>query len=162
MATRPLVTEDEPGHFHVVSRWLDLRTEARVQFADLTPWLSEQVGRSEVAEGIACVQVQHTTAGIVVNEAEPLLAGDLRRLLERLAPAGLGYAHDDLARRPEAPPDERLNGDAHCRAVLLGGSQTLPVAGGRLQLGQWQRVFLVELDGPRLRRVSLSVLGLAR
>jgi secondary thiamine-phosphate synthase enzyme len=56
-------------------------------------------------------------------------------------------------------PDERRNGHAHCRALLLGSSVAVNVANGRLQLGRWQRVFLVELDGPRTREVSVLVIG---
>jgi secondary thiamine-phosphate synthase enzyme len=56
-------------------------------------------------------------------------------------------------------PGERPNGHAHCRALLMGSSASLNVAGGRLQLGRWQRVFLAELDGPRSREISVLVLG---
>ena len=100
----------------------------------------------------------HTTAAIRINENEPLLLEDFRRLLERLAPVG-GYEHDDLARRRDVPPDEPLNGHAHSRHLLLSTSETLPVTGGRLDLGTWQSIFLVELCSPRVRRVTVQVMG---
>lgn len=105
------------------------------------------------------VQTRHTTTGLLVNELEPLLLGDLANLLERLAPRGAGYAHDALHHRDGVPPDERPNGHAHAKASLLRSSETLNVVGGSLQLGRWQRVLLVELDGPRAREVSLVALG---
>ena len=81
-------------------------------------------------------------------------------LLERLAPRGTGlYAHDELDRRAFVPPDERPNGHAHAKALLLRTAETLNVADGRLQLGRWQRVLLLDCDGPRDREVSLLAMG---
>jgi secondary thiamine-phosphate synthase enzyme len=135
------------------------RTEKEIQVIDLTALVAERVRRSGIREGTITVQSRHTTASVVVNENEPLLLEDLRDLLERWAPAGASYRHDDMAARTEAPPDERPNGHAHARALLLGASVCLNVADGRLDLGRWQSVLLVELDGPRRREVSIQVLG---
>jgi secondary thiamine-phosphate synthase enzyme len=147
----------------VASDRVELRTENPQQIIDVTELVEERVRRSQVSDGIVCVQSLHTTAAIVVNENEPRLLGDFGRLLEHLAPASAHYEHDDLeARWPRPAPDERQNGHAHCRALLLGGSLTLNVAGGRIDLGGWQRVFLVELDGPRPRTLSIQILGAAR
>jgi secondary thiamine-phosphate synthase enzyme len=155
------VVEEEQSSFRVCSDVVTLRTEDRLQFIDLTELVAERVRRSRVGQGLVSVQTRHTTTGVVVNEDEPLLLEDLRRTLERLAPSELHYAHNDLHRRPQAPPEERPNGDAHCRSMLLGTSETLSVLGGQLQLGRWQRIFLVELDGPRPRTVNVVVMGLA-
>ena len=135
------------------------RTEREVQVIDLTELVAERVRRSGIREGTLTVQSRHTTASVVVNENEPRLLEDLRDLLERWAPVGHPYRHDDLGARPEAPPDERKNGHAHARALLLGASVSLNVADGRLDIGEWQSVLLVELDGPRRREVSIQVLG---
>ena len=108
------------------------------------------------------MQSRHTTTAVIVNENEPLLIEDAKRMLERLAPRNALYGHNELHRRRDAAPDESRNGDAHCRALLLGSSETLAVVGGALQLGRWQRVLLVELDGPRPRTVSVVVIGLPR
>jgi secondary thiamine-phosphate synthase enzyme len=91
-----------------------------------------------------------------------LLVDDLIALLERLVPRGAGYAHDELHRRADAEPDERPNGHAHAKAVLLRTAETLNVAGGQLQLGRFQRVLFVELDGPRQREVSFLAMGQRR
>jgi secondary thiamine-phosphate synthase enzyme len=108
------------------------------------------------------IQTRHTTTGLLVNEHEPLLLEDLTRFLERLAPRDTRYAHDELHRRTGVPPDERPNGHSHAKASLLRTAETLNVVGARLQLGRWQRVLLVELDGPRSREVSLVALGTGR
>ena len=116
--------------------------------------------RSGVTDGVVNVQTRHTTTAILINENEPLLIQDLLDLMEVWAPSDVDYRHDDLGAR-QAPfmLEERVNGHAHARAVLLGSSRGLNIVDGRLQLGRWQRIFLVELDGPRERHVSVTVLG---
>jgi secondary thiamine-phosphate synthase enzyme len=152
-----------PTSFRVASDRVELRTEKARQMIDITELLEERVRRSGISAGLLTAQTLHTTAALVVNENEARLLTDFEHLLERLAPEEGPYAHNDLESRwPPPPPDERPNGHAHCRAVVLGGSLTLNVAGGRLELGGWQRVLLVELDGPRARALSIHVLGLAR
>jgi secondary thiamine-phosphate synthase enzyme len=133
---------------------------AAVALVDLTARIESFVASAGLQAGWVNVQTRHTTTGICVNENEPLLVGDLLALLDRLAPReGVAYAHDELHRRPGVPPDERPNGHAHAKALLLRTAETLNVADGRLQLGRWQRVLLVELAGPREREVSLLGMG---
>ena len=162
MATKPFVREEQRSGIGVSSDVVELQTEERLQFVDLTELVAERVRRSGIGHGLVCVQSRHTTTAVVVNENEPLLIEDAKRMLERLVPRGAVYGHNELHRRRDAAPDESRNGDAHCRALLLGSSETLAVAGGALQLGRWQRVFLVELDGPRRRTVSVVVMGIPR
>jgi secondary thiamine-phosphate synthase enzyme len=138
---------------------IEVRTSAGFEFVDVTDRAAAVVGRSGIADGLLSVQSLHTTAAVIVNEAEPLLLEDLRAALERAAPRHLAYRHDDFALREEVAPDEPANGHAHCRALFLRASETLAVAHGRLRLGRWQRLFLVELDGPRSRTLCLTVLG---
>ncbi len=149
----------QPGGLIVGSEPITLRSRRRLEFIDITEEVGEAVRRCGVGRGLVHVQSRHTTTGIVVNENEPLLLEDFRRLLEDWAPRRAAYRHNDLDARESVPPGERPNADAHARALLLGHSETLEVAEGRLSLGRWQRVFLVELDGPRLRTVSVLVLG---
>lgn len=137
-----------------------LTTRHPTEFVDLTDRLEDLVAFSGVCLGILNVQTMHTTTAIVVNEHEPLLLDDFRSVFERTAAGDAPYRHDDLSVRTVNLTDgERPNGHAHCRALLLPSSVCLNVAGGRLQLGPWQRVFFVELDGPRERQVSALVLG---
>jgi secondary thiamine-phosphate synthase enzyme len=135
-------------------------TDRPTTFIDLTDRLETLVATAGIHTGLVNVQTRHTTTAIVVNEHEPQLLADFEALLARTAPRGGPYRHDDLTvRTVNLTPDERANGHAHCHALLLGASAALNVAEGRLQLGCWQRVFLVELDGPRAREVSVIVLG---
>ena len=139
---------------------LTLWSEERMQFIDLTERVGRSLARSGVCEGILQVRVLHTSAAIVVNEHEPLLIEDFKAMLQRLAPEDIAYAHDDpLRRRVNLEPGERRNGHAHARALLLGESRQFNVLEGKVELGRWQSIFLVELDGPRRRQVSLTVMG---
>lgn len=142
--------------------WIRLSTTAPTTFADLTGHLDRIVSASGVHTGWLNVQTRHTTTGLVVNEHEPRLLEDFGALFERLVPRGQGYRHDDLAERPDVPADEPVNGHAHCRALLLSSAVCLNVVDGRLALGEWQRVFLVELDGPRHRTLSVVLMGAPR
>ena len=162
MATKPFVREQPPAGVGVFSDVVELHTEERVQLIDVTELVAERVRRSGIGHGLVCAQSRHTTAAVIVNENEPLLVDDFKRMLERLAPRGARYRHNELHRRRNLAPDESRNGDAHCRAVLLGASETLAVVDGALHLGRWQRVFLVELDGPRRRTLAVVVMGLPR
>lgn len=135
-------------------------TERAIEFIDLTARIEALTVEAGIHAGLVNIQSLHTTTAIVVNEHEPLLLADFDALLARAAPRDAPYCHDDMdARTVNLAPGERPNGHAHCHALLLGSSASLNFAEGRLQLGRWQRVFLVELDGPRVREVSVLVLG---
>ena len=137
-----------------------ITTERPTQFIDLTDRLEALVEEAGLRFGFVNVQTLHTTTAIVMNELEPLLLADFASLLESAAPRDAGYRHDDpTARTVNLMPGERINGHAHCRALLLGSSVCLNVIDGQLVLGRWQRVLLAELDGPRAREVSVLILG---
>ncbi len=156
-------THPDYNDLRIYNDLLSLRTEQPTQFIDLTTWVGETVRRSGVGHGYVQIQVLHTTAAIVVNENEPLLIEDFKAMLERIAPASGPYAHDDRERRRvNLVPDERSNGHSHARALLLGASKMFNVLEGRVELGRWQSIFLVELDGPRKRSISITVTGRPR
>ena len=135
-------------------------TERPTEFIDLTESLEDLLADSHILTGFLNVQSLHTTASIVVNEGEPLLLRDFECLLRKVAPQDVAYQHDDEAiRTVNVSPGERPNGASHCRALMLGTSACLNVVNGRLVLGRWQRVFLVELDGPRSRDISVLLMG---
>jgi secondary thiamine-phosphate synthase enzyme len=139
-----------------------IRIETRnpTEFVDLTDRIEALVSQARLDSGLVNIQTLHTTTAIVVNEHEPLLLGDIATLLERAAPQEGFYRHDNISLRTvNCVLGERPNGHSHCRALLLGSTACLNVADGRLQLGRWQRVFLVELDGPRTREVSVLLVG---
>ena len=137
-----------------------ISTEHHTEFIDLTQSLEEFLADSGVMTGLLNVQSLHTTAAIVVNESEPLLLEDFDVLLHEIAPDAVRYLHDDeTIRTVNLNPGERPNGASHCKALVLGTTVCLNVVDGRLQLGRWQRVFLVELDGPRSRDISVLLMG---
>lgn len=138
-------------------------TGRAMEFIDLTSRIEALAAETGVDVGLVNIQTLHTTTGIVINEHEPLLLADFEGLLARTAPRDGIYRHDDMeVRTVNLAPGERPNGHAHCHALLLGSTASVNVAGGRLQLGRWQRIFLVELDGPREREISVLVLGDSR
>ena len=137
-----------------------LKTSRPTDFVDLTDRLTAFVENSGIRLGFVNVQSLHTTVAVVVNENEPLLLTDFAAFLEKTAPSDASYRHDDPAiRTVNLTPDERVNGHSHCRALFLGLSVCLNVIDGKLQLGAWQRVFAVELDGPRERELSVMLVG---
>jgi octaprenyl-diphosphate synthase len=138
---------------------LQFETTHATEFVDITDRLRVEVRRAGLRMGRLHLQSLHTTVGLAINENEPLLLRDFERLLERLAPAGAGYQHDDFARRFDVGLDEPVNGHAHCRQLLLTGFMTLLVEDGELVVGRWQSVFAVELDGPRHRELALQLDG---
>ncbi|HEX2326896.1 MAG TPA: secondary thiamine-phosphate synthase enzyme YjbQ [Chloroflexota bacterium] len=142
-----------------MTRVLTVHTERHLEFVDVTDEVAQVVTEAGVREGFAVVFSRHTTAGVRINEHEPLLLEDMARLLERVVPTG-DYRHDDFSvRTVNLTENERVNGHSHCRSLLLGASESVPVTSGRLMLGRWQRVFLVELDGPNRRELIVQVVG---
>lgn len=163
MSSNPLPSRNDSHNFRVYHEQVDLRTQKRIQFIDLTELVAERVRRSGITHGTVQIQTQHTTAAIVINENEPLLIQDLEELLELWAPSDVDYRHDDFRfRKAPFTVDERVNGDAHARAILLGSTKSLNVVDGKMNLGRWQRIFLVELDGARKRYTSIVVMGVTQ
>ena len=158
-ALRERLARSTGAGFHEL---IHIATRRDTEFIDLTDRLASIVARSGVAVGFVNVQAMHTTTAIVLNEHEPLLLSDFSATLEGLAPRHAPYEHDQFDRRTvNLTPDERVNGHAHCRALLLNASVCLNVADHQLVLGRWQRVLLAELDGPRQRTVSVVIVGQA-
>jgi secondary thiamine-phosphate synthase enzyme len=133
------------------------------QFIDLTDDVADVVARSGVKDGMALVYSPHTTCSILINESERGFLDDFTRLMDLLVPTDAAYRHDDLESRTENledDPHDVPNGWAHCRQSLLGAaSQAIPVVDGKVMLGRWQRVFFVELDRARERRVLIQAMG---
>ena len=124
---------------------VSVETPSRVTVEDVTADVRERLP-ADFDSGLCTVFVRHTTAGITVNEAEERLLDDLESALADIVPTDEGYRHDQI--------DD--NADSHLRSMLLGSSVTIPVTDGRLDLGTWQSILLVESDGPRTRTLSVS------
>jgi len=139
----------------VIVHRMDIETTKRVEIRDLTTLVQEMVRNAEVEAGLVTLSSMHTTTAIFVNEPQTALLDDIEQLLERLAPRGEDWKHND----PRYSDCDRQNADAHLRAIVLGSSVTLQVADGDLVMGQWQRILMAELDGPRTRQLVLQILA---
>lgn len=141
------------GGVHV--RRLEVQTSKRMEIHDLTETVREMVRATGVAAGLVTVSTMHTTTAVFVNEPQTALLDDIHDMLERLVPRAEDWKHND----PRYSDCDRQNADAHLRAIMLGSSVTLQVAEGALTMGQWQRILMAELDGPRKRGLVLQVLA---
>jgi secondary thiamine-phosphate synthase enzyme len=140
----------------IVCETLLVSTSGRLEFQDLTEQVLAYVQRSGVKEGIVGLWSTHTTCALFINECQDALLNDLEHFLEGLVPRDRPYRHNDQ----RFSDCDRLNADAHLRATLLSHSLMLPISDGEVVLGQWQRILLAELDGPRSRALRIQVLGL--
>jgi secondary thiamine-phosphate synthase enzyme len=141
---------------------VEVTLPARYAYLDLTEELERAIKDAGVTEGAAIVYCPHTTCALLINEWEDGALEDFRERLRALVPDDAYYAHDDLERRTQNldEVEERRNGHAHVKAMLLSASsQAIPVSGGEPMLGRWQRLFLLELDDPKERRVVFHVFG---
>lgn len=151
----------QTGQYRVYNQFVAVVTHDAPELVDLTATIHGIVAESGVTHGQVVISSTHTTAAIVINENEPLLARDMEHFLERIAPKDIYYGHNDFSiRTVNMHEGECPNGHAHCQHLLLGTSETMPVMDGRIVLGQWQSVFLVELDEPKTRRVAVQVSGI--
>ena len=126
---------------------LKVRSHAREELVEFTDAVQKQLSASDQKEGLVVLYVQHTTAGLTVNEnADPDVPRDMLHLLRSLIPQhGMGFRHGEE------------NSDAHIKASLVGSSVTIPFSEGELLLGRWQGIFLCEFDGGRERQVIMIV-----
>ena len=138
----------------VFTHTLTLATDAPLALLDITDAVRAWVRDTGATTGLLTVSSPHTTARIVVNEADPALQQDMVRFLQRLVPAEGDYAHN------RDTVDGRDNAHSHLLALLMPASASLAVADAAPVLGTWQALFFVELDGPRPRReVQLHLLA---
>jgi secondary thiamine-phosphate synthase enzyme len=126
---------------------LKVRSHEREELIEFTDQVQKQLTAANQREGVVVLYVQHTTAGLTVNEnADPDVPRDMLHLLRTVIPQhGMGFRHGEE------------NSDAHIKATLVGSSVTIPFNEGKLLLGRWQGVFLCEFDGGRERQVIMIV-----
>ena len=132
--------------------YLFFNTKQRQEFIRITDDIQRIVEASGVDEGMVLVSAMHITAGVYVNDWESGLIGDFQEWLEKLAPAGLDYAHHQTGED---------NADAHLKRTIMGHQVMLPITNGKLDLGPWEQVFYAEFDGRRKKRVVVKVMGVA-
>jgi len=126
---------------------IKVRSHQREELVEFTDQVQDKLSEAGAKEGIVVLYVQHTTAGLTVNEnADPDVPRDMLHLLRTLIPQhGMGFRHGEE------------NSDAHIKASLVGPSVTVPFSDGKLLLGRWQGIFLCEFDGGRERKVIMTI-----
>ena len=128
---------------------LTIKTTRRFEVIDVTQDVGSWVESLGVGNGLLLAYVPHTTAAIVVNEGEPRLMEDIIQFLRDLTKPGAQWKHNMID----------VNAHAHLGNIILGDSRVIPVTGGKLSLGTWQRLLFIEMDGPRERTLQLVFIG---
>jgi secondary thiamine-phosphate synthase enzyme len=128
---------------------IKVQSHSREELVEFTDQVADKLRESGARDGVVVLYVQHTTAGLTVNEnADPDVPRDMLHALRTLIPQhGMGFRHGEE------------NSDAHIKASLTGSSVTVPFADGKLLLGRWQGIFLCEFDGGRERKVIMTILS---
>lgn len=139
---------------------IDVQSKTQIEFIDITDKVQEVIDASGIREGQVLVYAPHTTMGIAVNYSEPMLLQDFMRILYKLVPVDDQYSHDLFELRRNKLSDGRSNGHSHCKSLLLGISETIPVEKGKLLITARQSIFAVDFDGARKRDIIVQVIGL--
>jgi secondary thiamine-phosphate synthase enzyme len=145
------------GALRIIGETLTVTTESRIHVLDLTDQVMALVRKLRISEGTVSLVSLHTTCTVFINEFQPALVADITKYLEEVVDSNGSWLHND----PRHSDCDRRNADSHLRALLLGHSLTMQVSGGELVLGQWQRILMAELDGPRTRTLRIQVMGVA-
>jgi secondary thiamine-phosphate synthase enzyme len=128
-------------------KYIEVVTQKRTHFEDITDAVQEVIDESGIKEGICYIYVPHTTAGLFINEnADPDVKWDIEKTLDKLVPWEDQYKHTEG------------NAAAHIKSVLTGNSLYIPIKNGKLLLGIWQGIFFAEFDGPRDRKVIIKII----
>lgn len=144
----------------IINEIIKLKTATTLDFIDITDKIQKKIKKAGIKDGIINIQSLHTTMAVIVNEAEPLLISDMKKVLEKIAPRTYKYMHDNFKiRTVHMHPDESVNGHSHVKAMYLPTSTFLNVIKSELQLGEWQRIFAIELDDSRPRQIALQIMG---
>ena len=134
-----------------------VQTDQRIELVDLTNRVMEFVRKFNIREGLVSLWSMHTTCTLFINEFQTALLTDIKRFLEHMVARDGEYMHND----PQHSDCDRMNADSHLRAMLLGHNLTLQISGGEVVLGQWQRILMAELDGPRARSLRVQIFGVS-
>jgi secondary thiamine-phosphate synthase enzyme len=124
-------------------------TRNRTELVDVTGSVEEIVRKSEIKNGLCIIHSVHSTTAIIVNEHEQGLTRDIVKKIQQDYQKGAGWLHDTV--------DD--NADAHLASSFIGSTRIFPIRNGGLERGTWQSIFLLELDGPRSRRIVVEVMG---
>ncbi|MFZ1985247.1 MAG: secondary thiamine-phosphate synthase enzyme YjbQ [Desulfatitalea sp.] len=127
---------------------LTVQTHAQTEMIDITAQVQQLLDKQGFQEGVCLLFVPHTTAAVTINEAaDPSVREDILMVLNQMVPWKAAYRHMEG------------NSPAHVKAALIGASELIQIEKGRLVLGTWQGIFFCEFDGPRTRKMNITILG---
>lgn len=144
------------GDLTIYGETVTVPTTDRIEVVDLTDRIRAIVSQHQIREGLVSLWSMHTTCALFINEFQRALLSDIQRFLEQMVERNAPWLHND----PRHSDCDRANADSHLRALILGHSVTLQVSGGDIVLGQWQRILMAELDGPRARTLRVQTWGI--
>lgn len=151
----------------IISKIVEIKPKKYLDFIDLTERVKSIVNNSNIKNGSVLVYSTHTTLAICINEKEIGICKDFEVLMKKIIPKDTYYHHNDLTIRTEnlvcqSAASDCLNGHSHCTHLLMRNSETIPVIEGKMALGIWQRIFAIELDCCRPRKVVVQISGLEK
>jgi secondary thiamine-phosphate synthase enzyme len=143
---------------------IDFESKEQLEFRDITNEVKDIVEETKIKNGNVLVFSTHTTLAICINEKEKGIVKDFKNLINRLIPKDAYYCHNDLNIRTEnlvcqSGASDCLNGHSHCTHLLMRNSETIPIIDGKMVLGIWQRIFAIELDCCRKRKIIVQIMG---
>jgi len=151
------VVSAKAGGLTIHGETIIVSTDQRIELVDLTNRIMEFARRFNIREGLVSLWSMHTTCSLFINEFQTALLTDIKRFLEQMVARDAEWLHNN----PDHSDCDRMNADSHLRALMLGHSLTLQVSGGEVVLGQWQRILMAELDGPRARTLRIQIWGIS-
>jgi len=152
------VASAKAGGLTIHGETIVISTDQRIELVDLTNRIMEFARKFNIKEGLVSLWSMHTTCALFINEFQTALLSDIKRFLEQMVQRDAEWLHNN----PDHSDCDRFNADSHLRALLLGHSLTLQVSGGEVVLGQWQRILMAELDGPRARSLRIQLMGVTK
>ncbi|MDD4785258.1 MAG: secondary thiamine-phosphate synthase enzyme YjbQ [Candidatus Shapirobacteria bacterium] len=143
---------------------IDFQSKEYLEFRDITDEVEKIIKEAKIKNGNVLVFSTHTTVAICVNEKEKGIVIDFKNLMTKLIPKDNYYQHNDLSIRTEnlvcqSAASDCLNGHSHCTHLLMRNSETIPIVKGKMTLGTWQRIFAIELDCGRNRKIVVQIIG---
>ncbi|MEK6926601.1 MAG: secondary thiamine-phosphate synthase enzyme YjbQ [Nanoarchaeota archaeon] len=142
----------------IIHESIRLKSKEGIDIINITNQVESFLVKSNVLNGFIIIQSKHTTCSVMVNENENRLLKDIKIFLNEIAPMKKQYLHDDIKLR-DCPPGERINAHAHLKSILLNTTEILQVINGKLNLGTWQSIFVIDSDGSRERQIDLQIIG---
>ncbi len=133
----------------ILTEIMELKTNNRVEIIDITRSVDAALAESRLRKGLVNIYSKHSTSAIFINENESGLLEDYLNLIDKLVPTDGTSRHDQIDN----------NADSHLRSFIIGNNETVPFENGSMDLGTWQSVFFLDMDGPRNRKITITIMG---